>query len=336
MEIKIQCDCGQRYKLEVEPVNGLMPGPVNCPACGLEGTQKGNELIQLALAHEPDATTPAEPPAPAKPRYSLSSAAPATEPAASAASPVRVRVSPGRHQPAADGQAAILNPRKPSFGMGLLGGLGGALVGAAIYYVILRCSGYEMNLLTRLLAIGVGGLAGWMAELLGKGEGSKELAGITAVLVVTCVVGAQYLVALGIWQDVTGAKVGASLYDKQVGQARQAVKMMPTGTDMEIRNYLAVAQAEDDDKPNPVAVTDEDIKQFRDKELPGLQDLATGKITREQFNAQNNIDPKKEAKQSEDEEGTFKGVFLLILLARSNIFSLIAAAALAFRLSANA
>jgi hypothetical protein len=336
MEIKIQCDCGQRYKLEVEPFNGMMPGPVNCPVCGAEGTQKGNELIQQSLANVPDATNPTAPPAPTKPRYSLSSAAPATVSATSAVSPNRMRVSSGSHQTVAEGQTASIHPRKPSFGMGLLGGLGGAVAGAAIYYVILRCSGYEMNILTRLLAIGVGGLAGWMAELLGKGEGSKELAAITAVLAVTCVVGAQYLVAVGVWQDVTGANLGATRYDKEVGQARKALKVMPTGSDSEIRNYLAVALAEDTDKPNPAAVTDEDIKQFRDKELPGLQDLASGKITREQFNAQNDIDPKKEAKQSEDEEGTFKGVFLLILLTRSNIFALVAAAALAFRLSANA
>ena len=44
--IKIQCDCGQRYAFDVEPVNGRMPSPVTCPVCGADGTPAANELIQ--------------------------------------------------------------------------------------------------------------------------------------------------------------------------------------------------------------------------------------------------------------------------------------------------
>lgn len=53
MEIKIFCDCGARYKFDTEPVNGLLPGPVQCPVCGVDGTAKGNAIIQASLAAAP-------------------------------------------------------------------------------------------------------------------------------------------------------------------------------------------------------------------------------------------------------------------------------------------
>ena len=47
--IKIICHCGQKYAFEVQPVNGQMPVPVNCPACGRDGTIAANESIRKML-----------------------------------------------------------------------------------------------------------------------------------------------------------------------------------------------------------------------------------------------------------------------------------------------
>lgn len=47
MEIKIQCDCGAKYKFDVEPVNGRMPVVVTCPGCGANGTAAANQQIAL-------------------------------------------------------------------------------------------------------------------------------------------------------------------------------------------------------------------------------------------------------------------------------------------------
>jgi hypothetical protein len=58
-EIKVQCDCGQKYKFDVEPVNGRMPYAVHCPICNLEGTAKANALLREIMPFD----TP--PPAPA-------------------------------------------------------------------------------------------------------------------------------------------------------------------------------------------------------------------------------------------------------------------------------
>jgi hypothetical protein len=47
--IKIECDCGQRYTFDVEPVNGQMGCPVACPACGADGTAAANDIMAHSL-----------------------------------------------------------------------------------------------------------------------------------------------------------------------------------------------------------------------------------------------------------------------------------------------
>src|SRR3954463_11624327 len=49
-EIKIFCNCGTKYKFDVEPINGRMPGPVQCPVCRTDGTEEGNRLILARIA----------------------------------------------------------------------------------------------------------------------------------------------------------------------------------------------------------------------------------------------------------------------------------------------
>jgi hypothetical protein len=63
MEIKILCACGTKFKFDVEPVNGRMPGAVNCPACGADATEQANEVIRSALypPAEPLAAAPSAP-----------------------------------------------------------------------------------------------------------------------------------------------------------------------------------------------------------------------------------------------------------------------------------
>ena len=75
MELKIVCSCGQRYKFDVEPVNGRMPVKVACPGCGADGTQLANNILAqhfpnrpvptvIALPQQPVAAVPATPPPP--------------------------------------------------------------------------------------------------------------------------------------------------------------------------------------------------------------------------------------------------------------------------------
>jgi hypothetical protein len=80
--VKIECECGQNYAFDVEPVNGRMPGGVACPACGADGTAAANEFISQQLAH--DAATAAPGPQPMR----LASAQPAAPAESSRRGPV--------------------------------------------------------------------------------------------------------------------------------------------------------------------------------------------------------------------------------------------------------
>ena len=53
MELKVHCDCGQKYKFDVEPQNGRMPFEVNCPICGASGTAKANASLQQMAVFKP-------------------------------------------------------------------------------------------------------------------------------------------------------------------------------------------------------------------------------------------------------------------------------------------
>src|SRR5204863_3849951 len=67
--VKVECDCGQRYAFDVEPVHGRMPAPVACPVCGADGTGKANAVLAQS-----------SPPAPfvavARPAVSVAAAVP--------------------------------------------------------------------------------------------------------------------------------------------------------------------------------------------------------------------------------------------------------------------
>jgi uncharacterized protein YxjI len=55
MEIRIECQCGTRFKFDVEPVNGRMPVGIGCPDCKLDATAAANASIaqQLGLMAPP-------------------------------------------------------------------------------------------------------------------------------------------------------------------------------------------------------------------------------------------------------------------------------------------
>jgi len=62
MEIKVICDCGTKFKFDVEPVDGRMPTRINCPTCGADDTAQANDLIQQQLQTMAAATSATSPP----------------------------------------------------------------------------------------------------------------------------------------------------------------------------------------------------------------------------------------------------------------------------------
>jgi len=58
LTLKIECECGTRYKFDVEPEGGKMPVEVFCPHCGIDGTDEANRQIEVELARLSGAPAP--------------------------------------------------------------------------------------------------------------------------------------------------------------------------------------------------------------------------------------------------------------------------------------
>jgi len=193
LELKIQCDCGQKYKFDVEPVSGRMPFTVQCPVCKLDGTAKANEKLHHLASAQPMRITlsgagaapaaapaavapgpPMPPPLPQAPRVRLSGAAhaaapapvPATAPApvaVAAAAPMGVLIAtPPEPAPAAPVHgrpmhaplaSAVLQPTTKP-SFGM--GLVGALVGTLVGALVYFAVFHFFGLRFKLLAVGVG------------------------------------------------------------------------------------------------------------------------------------------------------------------------------------
>src|SRR5882724_10061000 len=147
-EIKIECDCGQRFKFEVEPVHGRMPFPVTCPSCGADGTEKANAILQETAATPaaplPSVTSPPRAPEQIGVRIRAPETHPPPPPAppfgsSSAAGTGPFGQSPPR--PPSPGPAAASARAKPAEKSNLLLGTVGAVVAGILgmlgwYYLI--------------------------------------------------------------------------------------------------------------------------------------------------------------------------------------------------------
>lgn len=109
IELKVHCDCGQKYKFDVEPVNGRMPFTVACPICKADGTARANALLQqmavFKLVEPPPALTTASAPVaptagPSRLRVNVAAPDSPPPPAAIAPPPIPVRAAVAAPAPA--------------------------------------------------------------------------------------------------------------------------------------------------------------------------------------------------------------------------------------------
>ena len=314
MEVKIQCPCGTRYKFDVEPVDAQLPGPVSCPACGADGTGSGNAIIQQALSVQ--AVRPGaggvQPSSAGRPRIRLSLSSQPAAPGMAPGAPIAqsslqaavsqpasamVAVSPVRNPALPDAvlvQADAAGTRgKTSFGLGVLGAVLGTLLSVGIWLAIFYAIDAGSRSIVKLFAIGVGFMAGLGARLLGRDEGSKELGSITAAIAFIGIFAAQYLIAkeqiIGTYKKAVG-----HVYEERVEYAKKALKAVPTGSDQEIREFLVKESVDEGERIKPSDITGEDIQYFRDKQLPELRGLATGSITKAQYNKDSGVEDLEE------------------------------------------
>jgi hypothetical protein len=205
MELKIICQCGQKYKFDVEPVNGRMPFSVNCPICHADGTPAANTMLahQLAVPPKLGQASSAPPPpmaayqappppvhaAPPPPMAGLKinrEAPPAPAQMAAIAPPPL----PGsRPMPSAAARPApvkplIKEPGEYSLVRGILGAVIGSVVGCGLMYGFYLWAEFRFP----LTGCAVGAASGYAARLLARGTDST-LGFITAGIAVASLAG---------------------------------------------------------------------------------------------------------------------------------------------------
>jgi hypothetical protein len=331
LEIKIQCDCGQKFKFDVEPVNGRMPFAVNCPACGLDGTPKANAIIRETLSSQPISAAPGPPPPPplAAPQPKLriggtggsTAPPPPITPSTTAPPPIAPRpiTAPGGIRPL--GSAATAPPAvKGNSTLGVVGAIVGGIVGMFTWYFIYKATGIRFG----ILALGVGALTGYGSKLLGRHH-SNSMGLVTAGVALLCIFGAQFMKANSMWH--TDQKAIDQAYDEELIEAKKTIAEVPTGSDDEIRRYLLKQMASEGERPDSSQITAEEIKIYHDVTWQKMKDLESGKSTKEQY-----LQEQRKLEGEVSNTLPARIIFWISTLGIFSIFYIIAAVGLAYRI----
>lgn len=166
-------------------------------------------------------------------------------------------------------------------GAGIAGAVVGGGLGALIWYLLIRFTGYEIG----YAAWGVGVLAGLGTRLLAR-NGSPALGVAAAVCALAAILGGQYFGAKDVVakakaeQSSVMAGVLGNAYEDQVKFAQQ---VLVAQTEDELKKLVATNIADEGETPNPGAITDEELAKFKKEQMPHLRELAAGKPSKEEF-----------------------------------------------------
>ena len=222
IELKIQCDCGQKIKFDVEPVNNQMPFTVKCPMCGADGTAKANVLLQAQAASQPATVASLVPPVPAteQPRLRINLTAAHAEPSADA--PAAPTTAPQRFSPG----AATVTAGKTFRGSGetnwpliIAGGVVGGGIGIVGWYFLNQYVYHE----TSYMAVVIGALAGFGVQK-ANDSGGVKLGTVAGVCALAAVLAGQFILA----HQVVGTRLGALgsiVYEAKVEQVQLQPKL---------------------------------------------------------------------------------------------------------------
>jgi hypothetical protein len=132
------------------------------------------------------------------------------------------------------------------------------------------------------------GIAAWGIGLL-VGAACRKLANNTtqglgvmaAICTAIAILAGQFLVAKSVVGEFSKAfaEMGVEFYTTY---AQEAVKKVPTGSDTEVRAFLAEQNVEDGEKADPSKVSADEIREFKE-EMPVLREIAGGKKTKPQI-----------------------------------------------------
>jgi len=204
MQILVKCPCGSRYELNEEPVNGVLRWPVKCTNCGVDGTATANEYIRKSLSGELEKERQAE-------------------------NVWWKRIFKRREDAGYGTPEAAETVRQPNVLLGAIGALIGGLIGMFCWYFIIKTTGYGV----RVVAVGIGILAGFGARLFVP-NGNFAMASVAALSALLAIMGGQYL---ALREEVVQS-VDASVkqaYDSTMAYAKAAVTAT---SDDQIRDLL--------------------------------------------------------------------------------------------------
>ena len=120
--------------------------------------------------------------------------------------------------------------------------------------------------------------------------------------------------------------------EERVTYAKKATLEVPTGSDQEIKVFLAKQSTTEGEKPDPNQITTEQIKEFRDKELPELRELSSGRMTKEQWaKKQKTLEDDAGSKQDLEESGVYRIILVAMSFGLFGIFYLIAGVGAAYK-----
>lgn len=270
LEVKIECACGQHYAFDVEPVNGQMPSPVQCPTCGADGTAAANQNLSQVLGAQSVPTV-----RPVSPRLRVTgAAAPA---AAETVAEAAVPVAPALVGPAGGPKKVKRGYGEPNMVAGSAGAVVGGLVGLVIWYAMVRYAHIQSGIVAWM----VGGIVGFGCRVLGGGY-SHNLGLIAGLCALVAIVGGKYVAVQSMFDEAVAEEIGR-MYKGMVAEAKKAVQLE---TEADMRAFLAEGRsARGGVKVTTNQITDADLAEFQQKGLPFLRDLATGKTTEAKFKA---------------------------------------------------
>lgn len=218
MELKVVCNCGQKYKFDVEPVNQRMPFAVNCPVCAMDGTELANALlmqraapISVGAAVAPAALVAAVA-APAG--LKINRPPPVTPPPipiAAAPTPVPSAVPSTNYRPApAIPKYMQTNPaiQNNSFVLGTVGALLGAVVAVGFMVGSHIILGFSFPIFGTVM----GAIIGFGARLMYRGTDST-LGGMAALVAFITIGATLYLMfgILGILFSLVSLVIGVAM-----------------------------------------------------------------------------------------------------------------------------
>jgi hypothetical protein len=157
---------------------------------------------------------------------------------------------------------------------GMVGAAIGGAVGAALWATIVFVTGYEI----RYVAVGVGALVGYCSRKFGGGRDYHLGLFATACALLAILIG-QWFAANAFIKKFAG-EFAEARYQVRLESAKEAANLK---SDAAIREFMAARDSTVFKAVNAASISAAAVAEFKAKDLPELQALATGNPSRASF-----------------------------------------------------